>query len=133
MINISELKVFVTAAEVLNFSRAAQQLHLSQSAVSQNIQAIEQAYGVELFVRHGRSVQLSEAGLSFLPMARNVLHSASLLEDALVNVKGEVTGELTIGCANTSGRYFIPNLLARFRQEYPNIRTRMVLMRREAV
>jgi DNA-binding transcriptional LysR family regulator len=42
-------------------------------------------------------------------------------------------GELTIGCANTSGRYFIPNLLARFQQEYPNIRTRMILMRREAV
>lgn len=133
MINIPELKVFVMAAEELNFSRAAQQLHISQSAVSQNIQAIEQAYGVELFVRHGRSVQLSESGQAFLPIARNVLHSARLLEDALINAKGEVTGELTIGCAITSGRYFIPNLLARFQREYPKIRTRMILMRREAV
>jgi len=133
MINVPELKVFVMAAEELNFSRAAQRLHLSQSAVSQNIQSIERTYGVELFVRHGRSVQLSEAGLLLLPMAREVLNAARLLEDALINVKGEVTGELTIGCATTSGRYFIPNLLAKFQREYPNVRTRMSLMKRQTV
>ena len=133
MINISELKVFAMAAEELNFSRAAQRLHLSQSAVSQNIQSIERTYGVELFVRHGRSVQLSDAGMVLLPMVREVLNSARLLEDALINVKGEVSGELVIGCANTSGRYFIPNLLARFQREYPNVRTRVSLMKRQAV
>ena len=133
MINIPELKVFVTAAEELNFSRAAQRLHLSQSAVSQNIQSIERTYKVELFVRHGRSVQLSEAGLAILPMAREVLNSARLLEDALVNVNGEVAGDLTIGCAATSGRYFIPNLLASFQRDYPAVRTRVSLMRRQNV
>lgn len=131
MINVPELKVFVTAAEELNFSRAAQRLHLSQSAVSQNIQSIERTYRVELFVRHGRSVQLSEAGLAILPMARDVLNSARLLEDALVNVNGEVAGDLTIGCAATSGRYFIPNLLASFQRDYPHVRTRVSLMRRQ--
>ncbi|HEY3313351.1 MAG TPA: LysR family transcriptional regulator [Anaerolineales bacterium] len=133
MINVPELKVFVTAAEELNFSRAAQRLHLSQSAVSQNIQAIERTYRVELFVRHGRSVQLSEAGQTLLPMARDVLNSARLLEDALVNVNGDVAGELTIGCATTSGRYFIPNLLAPFQRDYPHVRTRVSLMRRQDV
>lgn len=133
MINIPELRVFVMAAEELNFSRAAQRLHLSQSAVSQNIQSIERNYKVELFVRHGRSVQLSDAGQVLLPMAREVLNSARLLEDTLVNVKGEVSGELAIGCATTSGRYFIPNLLARFQREYPNVRTRVSLMKRQAV
>jgi DNA-binding transcriptional LysR family regulator len=133
MINVPELKVFVTAAEELNFSRAAQRLHLSQSAVSQNIQSIERTYGVELFVRHGRSVQLSEAGLTILPMARDVLSSARLLEDALVNVNGDVAGEMVIGCATTSGRYFIPNLLASFQHDYPHVRTRVSLMRRQDV
>jgi DNA-binding transcriptional LysR family regulator len=131
MINVPELKVFVTAAEELNFSRAAQRLHLSQSAVSQNIQSIERTYRVELFVRHGRSVQLSEAGLAILPMARDVLNAARLLEDALVNVNGDVAGELIIGCAATSGRYFIPNLLASFQRDYPHVRTRVSLMRRQ--
>ncbi len=133
MINIAELKVFVTAAEEMNFSRAAQRLHLSQSAVSQNIQSIERTYRVELFVRHGRSVQLSEAGKSILPMARDVLNSARLLEDALSNVNGEVAGDLSIGCATTSGRYFIPNLLASFQRDYPHVRTRVSLMRRQDV
>lgn len=133
MINVPELKVFVTAAEELNFSRAAQRLHLSQSAVSQNIQSIERAYRVELFIRHGRSVQLSEAGQTILPMAREVLNSARLLEDALANVNGEVAGELSIGCAATSGRYFIPNLLASFQHEYPHVRTRVNLMPRQDV
>jgi DNA-binding transcriptional LysR family regulator len=133
MINIPELKVFVTAAEELNFSHAAQRLHLSQSAVSQNIQAIEKAYGVELFVRHGRSVQLSEAGQAILPLAREVLNATRLFEDALVNAKGDVAGELVIGCANTSGRYFIPNLLAAFQRVYPHVRTRVSLVGRPAV
>jgi DNA-binding transcriptional LysR family regulator len=133
MINIPELKVFVMAAEELNFSRAAQRLHLSQSAVSQNIQSIERTYGVELFVRHGRSVQLSEAGQSILPMAREVLNSARLMEDALINAKGDVTGEMNIGCATTSGRYFLPNLLAVFQRDFPHVRVRVSLMKRQAV
>jgi DNA-binding transcriptional LysR family regulator len=133
MINLSELRVFITAAEELNFSRAAQRLHLSQSAVSQNIQSIEHAYGIELFVRHGRSVQLSEAGQSILPMAREVLSATRLLEDAMVNAKGEISGELIIGCATTSGRYFIPNLLAAFQGSFPHVRTRVSLLHRHAV
>ncbi|MCX6067736.1 MAG: LysR family transcriptional regulator [Chloroflexi bacterium] len=133
MVNVHEIKVFVTAAEELNFSRAAQRLHLSQSAVSQNIQAIERTYQVELFVRHGRSVQLSEAGLAILPMAREMLSAARLLEDVLVNVNGDVAGELAIGCATTSGRYFIPNLLASFQRDFPHVRTRVGLMSRHAV
>jgi DNA-binding transcriptional LysR family regulator len=133
MINIPELRVFVIAAEELNFSRAAQRLHLSQSAVSQNIQSIEKAYGVELFVRHGRSVQLSEVGQTILPMAREVLNSAHLLEDTLTNNNGEVSGDLTIGCATTSGRYFIPSLLAAFQHTFPRVRTRVSLMKRAAV
>lgn len=125
MINLSELRVFVTAAEELNFSRAAQRLNLSQSAVSQNIQALERTYGVELFLRHGRSVQLSEMGNTILPMARNILQATRILEDALVNARGEISGTLSIGCAATCGRYFTPNLLASFQEQYPHVRTRV--------
>lgn len=132
-INIPELRVFVTAAEELNFSRAAARLHLSQSAVSQNIQSIEKSYGVELFVRHGRSVQLSEVGQVILPMAREVLNTVRLLEDSLINVKGEVAGELTIGCSTTSGKYILPNLLAAFRREYSLVRSRVTISSRSGV
>jgi DNA-binding transcriptional LysR family regulator len=50
-----------------------------------------------------------------------------------VNVNGDVAGELAIGCATTSGRYFIPNLLASFQHDYPHVRTRVSLMRRQDV
>lgn len=133
MVNLPELKVFVTAAEELNFSRAAQRLHLSQSAVSQNIQSIEKSYGVELFARHGRSVQLSEAGQTILPMAREALNAAHLVEDTLTNIHGEVAGELTIGCSTTSGKYLLPTLLAAFRAEYPAVRTRISVTGRAQV
>lgn len=131
--NVPELRVFVTAAEELNFSRAATRLHLSQSAVSQNIQSIEKAYGVELFVRHGRSVQISEVGQAVLPMAREVLNAMRLLEDSLTNVKGEVAGELTLGCSTTSGKYILPNLLAAFRREYPLVRSRVTINSRSNI
>ncbi len=133
MINLSELRVFVTAAEELNFSRAAQRLNLSQSAVSQNIQSIERAYGVELFIRHGRSVQLSDIGKTILPMARGVLNSTRILEDALINARGEISGDLSIGCATTCGRYFVPNLLASFQGKYPHVRTRVIQTHRAQV
>ena len=68
-----------------------------------------------------------------MPMARDVLNSARLLEDSLANVNGEVAGDLSIGCATTSGRYFIPNLLASFQRDYPHVRTRVSLMRRQDV
>ncbi len=131
--NVPELRVFVAAAEELNFSRAAARLHLSQSAVSQNIQSIEKSYGVELFLRHGRTVQLSEVGQAILPMAHEILNSIRLLEDSLINVNGEVAGELTIGCSTTSGKYILPNLLAAFRREYSLVRSRVAISSRSSI
>jgi DNA-binding transcriptional LysR family regulator len=82
-IELSQLRVFIAAAEEKNFSKAAKRLHMSQSAVSQNIHSLEGAFGVELFNRRGRSVELSEAGESIIPTARDVIHAARLLEDNL--------------------------------------------------
>jgi DNA-binding transcriptional LysR family regulator len=131
MINIAEIRVFVTAAEEGNFSRAAERLQLSQSAVSQNIQSIEKAYGVELFVRRGRTVELSEAGQTILPLARKVLNSARFLEDSIQHVNSQVGGELLIGCSTSAGKYVFPTLLASFQQLYSSVRPRVKVMPRE--
>lgn len=133
MINLSELRVFVTAAEEGNFSRAAERLQLSQSAISQNIQAIEKEYGVELFIRRGRTVELSEAGQAILPMARDVLHSSYKFEDAMQNANNQVGGELLIGCSTSSGRYLMPSLLSMFQKQFPAVRSRIKVMPREEV
>lgn len=133
MIELSHLRVFLAAAEEKNFSRAAERLHMSQSAVSQNIQAMERAYNVELFLRRGRSIVLSEAGEAILPMVRDVLRSARLLEDSLHEVNNQIGGELLIGCSTSAGKYLMPPLLSMFQQRYPAVHPRVKIFGREGV
>lgn len=133
MIELSTLRVFLIAAEEKNFSNAAKRLHMSQSAVSQNIQSMEKAYGVELFIRRGRSVELSEAGQSILPMAREVLRAARMLEDGFQGINNQVGGELLIGCSTSAGKYLMPALLSDFQREYPAVHPRVKIMGREGV
>ncbi len=130
---LSTLKVFLAAAEEKNFSNAAKRLHLSQSAVSQNIQSMERAYGVDLFIRHGRVVELTEAGESILPMARDVLRAARLLEDGFQEINHQVGGELLIGCSTSAGKYLLPVLLSDFQREYPAVHPRVKVMGRDGV
>lgn len=133
MVELSTLRVFLVAAEEKNFSQAAKRLRMSQSAVSQNIQAIEREYGVELFLRRGRSVELSEAGQSILPQVREVLRSARLLEDSLQEVKSQIGGELLIGCSTSAGKYLLPALLGSFQKEYPAVQPRVKIMGRDGI
>jgi len=132
-VDISQIKVFIVAAEENSFSAAARKLHMSQSAVSQNIHALEQAYGVELFIRRGRSVVLSEAGENILPTSREVLRSARMLEDQLMNVNNEVGGELLIGCSTSAGKYLMPSLLSNFQKKYPAVNPKVKIMSRDSV
>ena len=133
MVNLTEIKVFITAAEEMNFSRTAQRLNLSQSAISQNIRSLEQAYNVELFIRHGRSVSLSETGQAILPMARELLNTSRLFEDTLRNIHGEVCGLINIGCSTTSGKYLLPNMIATFRHLYPQVRANINVLSQRSV
>jgi DNA-binding transcriptional LysR family regulator len=133
MINLSELRVFVTAAEEGNFSRAAERLQLSQAAISQNIHSIEKEYGVELFIRRGRTVELSEAGQAILPLAREVLHSSSRFEDAMQNATKQISGDLLMGCSTSSGRYLMPVLLSLFQNQFPSVRSRIKVLSRNEV
>lgn len=133
MIEISSLRVFLAAAEEKNFSLAAKRLHMSQSAVSQHIQALEHTYNVELFLRRGRSIALSETGESLLPMARDVLRSARLLEDSLHSMNNEVGGELLLACSTSAGKYLMPVLLSMFQEQYPAVHPRVKIMGRERV
>jgi len=133
MVELSTMRVFLIAAEERNFSQAARRLNMSQSAVSQNIRAMEQVYGVELFQRHGRSVVLSETGEALLPMVREVLRAARLMEDSLQDIKNEIGGELLIGCSTSAGKYLMPALLSMFQQEYPAVHPRVKVMGRDGV
>jgi len=87
MLDVYELKVFLTAAETENFSAAARQLNLTQPAVSMQIRALERKLDVTLFHRAGRSLSLSERGRALMPLARDVVNRAIRIEEEIESLR----------------------------------------------
>jgi DNA-binding transcriptional LysR family regulator len=125
MIDPEQLSVFLTAAETLNFSETARQLNLSQPTVSKRIQELERGLNLQLFDRTSQ-LRLTEAGKSLLPAARKLIHQLHGLDDMMASLQTEVTGDLTIACSTTAGKYILPQLAARFCQRYPGIHVRIL-------
>lgn len=124
MLNLSthQLSIFLTAAETLNFTHAARQLQMTQPSVSQNIQALEKLLGVQLFNRLGRAIEVTEAGLALIPMARDMLYLSAHIEEMMASLDGSVCGHLIVGCSTATGRYLLPKFLADFHRQYPHVR-----------
>ena len=122
MLNAHQLNVFLIAAETLNFTQAAAQLEMSQPSVSQHIQALELHFGLSLFHRSGRSLELTDAGLVLIPIAREFIYLSTHIEETMTSIKGDVFGHLMVRCSTTTGRYILPKLLANFHQEYPQVK-----------
>ena len=120
--NLHQLRVFVTVAERGNVTRAAATLAMSQSAASAAIKALEEASGVRLFNRVGRTIELSRAGARFLPEARQVLERAAAAEMVLQNVAETVSGSVAIAASQTIAGYWLPRRLAAFHEVHPAVR-----------
>ncbi len=122
MLDTHQLNVFLEAADTLNFTQAAQRLHMTQPSVSQHIQALEQHFGTPLFNRVGRYIELTDAGQALLPLAREMVNRSVLIEETMKSLEGEVHGHLLVGCSTTPGKYVLPSLLADFHRRYPKVR-----------
>lgn len=133
MLNLEALKVFLAVAEFGSFSEAGRQLHLSQPAVSQSVQGLERQLGTRLFIRHGRTAQLTENGQVLVSMARELITSAQRVEQSMLSLQGEIAGEMYIGCSTASGKYLLPGLIARFRREYPFVRINVLVSGRDSI
>ena len=121
MLDAHQLNVFLTAAETLNFTQAAQRLHMSQPSVSQHIHALEKRFRAKLFSRSGRSLQLTDEGTTLVPLARELVKQSILIEETMDSMKGDVIGLLKVGCSTTPGKYILPPLLARFHNQFPKV------------
>jgi DNA-binding transcriptional LysR family regulator len=122
MLDSHQLNVFITAAEALNFTQAAQRLNMSQPSVSQHIQALENYFDAKLFIRAGRSLQLTDAGMALIPMARDMVKQSVHIEETMASLKGDVFGHLIVGCSTTPGKYVLPHLLANFHHLHPKVK-----------
>jgi DNA-binding transcriptional LysR family regulator len=115
------LRVFRSVARHLNFRVAAEELLLTQSAVTQQIKALESELDVPLFDRGGGRVSLTPAGASLLPFAERLAVLAAEAREAVAAATGDHAGSLALGASQTIGQYLLPKLIAGFLQENPKI------------
>ena len=98
MLDAHQLNIFLVAAETLNFTLAAERLHMSQPSVSQHIKSLEKHFDEALFIRQGRSLILSDAGRILIPLARLFVTQSTRINETMSSLKGHIKGRIRIGC-----------------------------------
>jgi DNA-binding transcriptional LysR family regulator len=126
MIENFRLRVFRIVAKHLNFSRAAEELLLTQPAVTQQIKALEDEFGVSLFDRGGGHIQLTPGGKGLVPFAERMNLLSEEAIRAVAAAYGEQGGELVLGASQTIAQYLLAALIAEFRKSHPKVRVTAV-------
>ena len=122
------MKAFVAVAELGSFSRASEQLFMTQPAVSKRIAALEDDLGVTLFDRLGRGIQLTEAGQKFLTSSRRILADIQISRDEVLSLGADVGGRLRLATSHHVGIHRLPPVLKAFTQTYPEVELDLLVM-----
>ncbi len=126
MIENFKLKVFRVVADMLNYRRAADELHLTQPAVTAQIRSLEESLGITLFDRIGRDTSLTPAGVTLLEYVRKIEAITNDAIAALAPFGGQEGAELSIGASHTVAVYLLPKLLPMLLREWPRLRIHIV-------
>lgn len=118
---IQNLSAFISVSEKNSFSRAAEQLFITQPAVSKRISALEKELNIRLFDRIGKSVQLTEAGRALLPSALRILAELEDSKRAIGNLNEKVCGRLSIATSHHIGLHRLPPVLRAFTRNYSDV------------
>ncbi len=130
--DVTALRAFEAVVRGRSFSRAADELFLTQPAVSKRIAALEDELGRPLFDRIGRSVVPTEAGEALLPHARRVLAEIEASRQAIAELGGRVAGRLRVGTSHHIGLHRLPPILRAYTQHYPGVELDLDFMDSEA-
>ena len=122
MIENFRMSVFRSVAHHLNFSRAAEELLLTQPAVTQQIKALEEELGIPLFDRGGGRVSLTPGGAALLPFAEKLRTLSEQALTAVASAYGQHAGELNLGASQTIAQYLLPKFMAGFLHRNPKVR-----------
>ena len=131
-LTLRQLQCFRAVAQNLSFTRAADQLHLTQPAVSMQVRQLEQQTGIALTEQIGKRIYLTDAGQEVFRYASSILQQVDEMDDVLNKMKGLSGGRLRIA-AISSANYFAPRLLGVFHQRFPDVRVSMDIKRQEHV
>ena len=123
--NLNQLEYFISAAELLNFTKAAEKCFISQTAMTQQIRALEKTVGVQLFLRDKHHVELTTAGRAFLAEARAIVERSNAALRIARTAASGIEGELTVGFIRGFGQGELNAILRAFHNSYPNIRLTM--------
>ena len=129
-VTFHQLEVFECVARRLSFTRAAEELSLSQPAISAQIRQLTDAVGMSLFEQIGKTINLTDAGRELLVASRGVFDAWSRFEMNIADMQGLKRGLLRIACVSTA-KYFVPGLLGPFCENYPEIEVRLEIANRE--
>ncbi|CAL8476819.1 LysR family transcriptional regulator [Caballeronia novacaledonica] len=127
---LRQLKIFETVARRLSFSRAAEELYLTQPAVSTQVKQLEEHAGLPLFEQLGKKIYLTPAGNEMLHYSRAILEQFREADDAMARLKGISGGTLSVAVIS-AGDYFFPRLLAAFTQRNTDVRLNLAVHNRE--
>jgi len=127
------LKVFYIVAKRLNFTRAAEELFITQPAVTKHIQEIEAFYKTRLFDRNGTKIKITQAGNILLKHAEALINIHRNIDFELSTLAKNIKGTLRMGASTTIAQYFLPKYLATFRQQFPDITVSLKSNNTEAI
>ncbi len=123
--DVRDLEVFLSVAAHLNFTRAGEDVHLSQPSISVRIHKLEIELGVKLFEQTGKRVRLAKAGHILIPYAHRVISGLDDARHAIAELQGLERGTLRIGASTTPGMYRVPKIVAQFKRLHPKIEIQM--------
>ncbi|TMV46069.1 LysR family transcriptional regulator [Paenibacillus mesophilus] len=127
-LNFHQLHIFYTVADKGSFSMAAQALHMTQPAVTMQVQSLEDYFGTKLLQRSTKKIELTEAGRTLLPFAKRSIDLIKDTDIAMSKFTHMLEGRLQLGASLTIGEYILPRLLGPFSKEYPSISVSLKVM-----
>lgn len=127
------LKVFHTVATRLSFTKASEELHISQPAVTKHIKEIETQIGAKLFDRKGTSIQLTQSGKILFEHAEKIRNIYRDMEFEISQISQQHKGKLIIGASTTVAQYILPEILAKFNSYYKDIKIELLTGNTETI
>jgi DNA-binding transcriptional LysR family regulator len=134
-LTLRQLRLFEAVGTQLNFSRAAEQMNISQPAVSIQMQNLENNLGLQLLVKQGKKISLSHAGQELMGQIRRILNQVHVAEEMLASYQEEAgasSGLLHVGVVPTA-HYFVPKMLMAFAKEWPSVKFKLTVDRRQKI
>ncbi len=115
------LRVFYSVAKKLSFTKAAEELYISQPAITKHIKELETQLAIRLFERKGNKISLTRAGEILLEKAKRIFDIYDELEYEISELRGKISGKLRLGASSTISQWVIPEILSKFNDAYPAI------------